>query len=64
LIKELDVSPLDVLFIGNSSNDELAGQSGARTLCVNPHFTDPATNIQWSYAIRKMENLGEILPFV
>jgi HAD superfamily phosphoserine phosphatase-like hydrolase len=52
IIEEQSLSPLDVLFIGNSSNDVYASLSGARTLCVNPHFTDADKEEHWTYAIK------------
>jgi HAD superfamily phosphoserine phosphatase-like hydrolase len=58
------LSPMNVLFIGNSRNDVWASQSGVRTLCVNPHFTNPDDQLVWTDAIRKMKNLNEILRYV
>lgn len=64
IIKDLKISPSDVLFIGNSCNDIFASQSGARTLCVNPRFTDPDNEAHWTYAIRDLKNLKQILKYV
>jgi len=64
VVKEWQMDPLDVLFVGNSCNDVFASQSGVRTLCVNPRFTDPDNEEHWTYAIREMSNLREILNFV
>jgi len=64
LIKANDYSPLEVLFVGNSCNDIWASQSGAVTLCVNPRFTDPNIVEHWSYCIREMRNLREIMDWV
>ncbi len=61
LIEERSLSPLDVLFVGNSSNDVYASRSGARTLCVNPHFTDADKEEHWTYAIKEMKSLQEIM---
>jgi HAD superfamily phosphoserine phosphatase-like hydrolase len=61
---ENDINPYEILFIGNSLNDEWAHQSGALTLCVNPRLTNPNQHIQWTYAINRMNNLKEILKFV
>ncbi len=58
------LSPLNVLFVGNSCNDIWASRSGVRTLCVNPHLTDPSNQLEWTYAIKKMKNLREILKYV
>jgi HAD superfamily phosphoserine phosphatase-like hydrolase len=64
IIEENHVSPLDVLFVGNSCNDVFASLSGVRTLCVNPRFTDPDNPSHWSYSIRRMEDLSEMMEFV
>lgn len=64
IVRELNVSPLDVLFVGNSCNDVFASESGVRTLCVNPRFTDPDNQEHWTYAIREMSNLQQILGYV
>ena len=64
VIKRENLHPLEVLFVGNSGNDVWASQSGASTLCVNPHFTDSSVVKHWTYAIRRMESLSAILPYV
>lgn len=61
---ENDIEPYEILFIGNSLNDEWAQQSGALTLCVNPRLTNPDQHIHWTYSIRTMKNLNEIMNFV
>jgi phosphoserine phosphatase len=64
LIDQNGYSPMDVLFVGNSCNDVWASESGARTLCVNPHFTDPDNPQHWTYALREIDNLARILEYV
>ena len=64
IMKDNRVSAIETLFIGNSLNDEWAHQSGAMTLCVNPSMTNPDHPFQWTYCIRNMINLNEILKFV
>ena len=64
VIARQDVSPLEVLFVGNSLNDVWASNAGARTLCVNPHFTNPNDARDWTYCVRQMKHFGEILPFI
>lgn len=64
IVAENEWSPWDVLFIGNSVNDDWASLAGVRTLCVNPRFTNPDDPAVWTYAIRKMDDLGEIMKFV
>jgi len=64
VIEDCELSPSDVLFVGNDCNDIFASQSGARTLCVNARLTDPANEQHWTYAIGEMLNLNQILEFV
>ena len=51
LCKIKGYDPCDILFVGNSVNDEWVYQSGAKTLCVNP---DSA----------KIENLQIVVDFI
>jgi phosphoserine phosphatase len=64
LISDYDVHPHEVLYIGNSGNDRFAHLSGARTLCINPHFTDPDDDKEWTQNRRQVDSLKEILPYV
>lgn len=63
LVRDLKLSPSDILFVGNSCNDIYASRSGVRTLCVNPRLTDPDNQEHWTYAISKMKDLREILVY-
>lgn len=60
----LDINTCNILFIGNSNNDQLAYKSGAVTLCVNPDLTDPQDKKIWHNAIYEMQNLNEIMSYV
>jgi phosphoserine phosphatase len=63
LASELHIPTSQILFVGNSTNDEKVKElSGARTLLVNPHFTAPSK--QWDRYIPHMESLTEILPLI
>ena len=57
------ISPKDVLFVGNSKNDEYAKSSGATTLCINPTETDLSNAKIWDYVIKKCDDALDILPF-
>lgn len=61
---DMNATTNEVLFVGNSLNDEKAHSSGATTLCVNPQHTNFNDAGKWDYTIHKMENLTEILEFV
>ena len=60
----LGCHPIDILFIGNSLNDEKAATSGARTLCVNPKHTHFHVESMWNNAIREMTDLRQILQYL
>lgn len=64
LAHELECHPIDILFVGNSLNDEKAALSGARTLCVNPKHTHYHVPSMWNNSIREMTDLRQILEFV
>ena len=64
VIHENSCSPMDLLFVGNAGNDSWASKSGARTLCVNPTSTDPDNPKHWTYNIRNMTDMREILSYV
>ena len=64
IASQLDINPCNILFVGNSNNDQMAYQSGAVTLCVNPHLTDPHDNQKWNNVIYQMNSLREILNYL
>jgi HAD superfamily phosphoserine phosphatase-like hydrolase len=64
VIEENSYAPYDVLFVGNSCNDIFASRSGARTLCVNPRGTEWNNKEHWTYLLRRMDSLEQILKFV
>ncbi|MBQ8206388.1 MAG: HAD-IB family phosphatase [Bacilli bacterium] len=51
LCKSKGYKPSEVLFIGNSINDEWVYKSGARTLCVNPDETKIDNKTIWNKVI-------------
>jgi HAD superfamily phosphoserine phosphatase-like hydrolase len=58
------ISPLEILFVGNSCNDVYASLSGARTLCINPHFTNPNVLDHWTYCMRRVTSMKDVLAFI
>lgn len=64
LSRELKISPRDILFVGDSVNDQSAYKSGARTLCVNPKLTDVSNSAIWNNYILPCRDLIEIMEFV
>ena len=61
---ELHISPADILFVGNSANDQFAYLSGARTLCINPTLTDITDSSVWNYCIQTCNDLADILNYI
>lgn len=53
----------DLTFVGNSSNDEWAHQSGCRTICINPDETDSENTTKWHICKENVINLTEILQY-
>ncbi|MBE7077035.1 MAG: HAD family hydrolase [Clostridiales bacterium] len=66
-IKELcakkGFDPSEILFIGNSSNDEWVHESGAKTLCVNPDETNSDDAVIWNNVI-KTDDLMTLKEFI
>lgn len=56
-------SPGEILFIGNSDNDEFAYKSGAQTLCVNPRLVNPNNKKIWHESLR-FTDYKELLDFI
>lgn len=61
IAEDLNISPKDILFVGNSINDRFVYRSGARTLCINPTLTDPSNNRVWHKCIQTCDDLNDII---
>jgi HAD superfamily phosphoserine phosphatase-like hydrolase len=55
--------PSDILFVGNSFNDQYVYRSKAKTLLVNPQDVDYSKRDKFNFIIREMKNLKEILKY-
>lgn len=64
IAEELQISTQDILFVGNSRNDQFAYQSGAKTLCINPQLTDMTNTMIWNDCIETCNSLTEILGYI
>jgi phosphoserine phosphatase len=62
-VHENGIHSHEAFFVGNSSNDTFAHESGARTLCINPAQTNPDHPFHWNHAIKKCSNLNEIFDY-
>lgn len=64
IVEELKIAPEQILFVGNSHNDEWAYSSGARTLAINPKDTNMYNKNIWNNCIYNCESLTEILKYI
>ena len=65
IAEELDISTQDIVFVGNSNNDEFAFSSGAKTLAINPKLTNGYNRSVWKYfAGHNVRDLNDVLPFL
>lgn len=64
IIKETQIQAQDILYVGNSFNDEFVYTTGVETLCINPNGTDFYNNKIWHNFIRNLSSLKEIMPYV
>lgn len=62
--EKFGIMPNEMLFIGNSNNDEFAYKSGANTLVINPKLTNAYNKKTWHYIINELNDYYDILPFV
>jgi|GEM_PF-5057879 len=56
-------STSEILFIGNSDNDQYARRSGAQTLCLNAKLTNPDNKEIWDDSF-KTDNFEELLDYI
>ena len=64
IMNELKVPGEDILFVGNSINDQQAYFSGAKTLLINPIHTDTYNSKIWNHVIEESNSLKDILKYV
>jgi HAD superfamily phosphoserine phosphatase-like hydrolase len=64
VIHEHKIKPYEVVFVGNSNNDEYAFESGAQTLCVNPHMANALDDSKWTYCLPDMHDFSQIYQYI
>ena len=64
IIKELNISAGEVCFVGNGANDVFVYQSGAKTICINPIDADENNQKKWSYVLKNVTDLKQILDYI
>lgn len=63
LMQEKNMSPEDIVFVGNSHNDEFVKACGVKTICLNAEHTNAGNKNAWDLSIRA-NNLTAILPYL
>lgn len=64
VLKQLNLKPEEVVFFGNSKNDEDVYKTGVKTICLNPDSADFNNRKIWKDCIKKTETLSSILKFI
>lgn len=64
IISQNNYSATEVAFVGNSDNDRLAYQSGARTILINANNVDPTIDKEWNYYLGDIDDLRKLLPYL
>ncbi|MDD4110352.1 MAG: HAD-IB family phosphatase [Clostridia bacterium] len=62
-LKEKGLQAKDIVFVGNSHNDEWACQSGCKTICLNPKDTCETNSSVWNNVV-KSNDIRSILPLI
>ena len=63
-MKEFDLKPSEVVFVGNGDNDLWAYQSGVKTICINPDNASEENREIWHCLISNTESLSSILKYI
>lgn len=64
IIDELNLDPSEVVFFGNSENDETVYKTGVKTICINPQGANYKDSTIWNKVIKNCKSLKELLPFI
>lgn len=60
LLKQQGYKPEDIIFVGNSDNDEWAHSAGCHTICINPENADENNNQKWNKVYKNVTHLSQI----
>ena len=63
VIKNNNLTPNDILFVGNSENDEFVHKTGCKTLCINPDNANSQNKAIWNITI-ETNNLLDLIPII
>ena len=63
-VEVTNVKPSEILFVGNSRNDEWAYKAGCKTLCINPSKADFNDRTKWNDTLLNVTDLRQILPYL
>lgn len=64
IIEKYNSTPEDIIFIGNSYNDEGVKSTGCTTICVNPKKTDANNKEHWSHNLGNFDDMLTINSFI
>ena len=64
IMQDKNLTPKEIIYIGNSFNDEFVYETGVETLCINPQGTDYYDGKIWHNYIRNVTSLKQVLPFI
>lgn len=63
-MRKYNLKKEEIIFVGNSFNDEDACKSGVTTICINPFETNYQDKTIWTHYIKQTNDLSFILPFI
>jgi len=63
-MKRTNTSPEEIVFLGNSDNDEWVYTTGCKTICINPENTDYTNKTIWNESLPNTDCLGKLLPIL
>ncbi len=63
LLIQNGIKPENITFVGNSYNDEKVGETGVKTICINPEETDHTDRNIWKNVVHS-STISKILPLI
>ncbi len=64
IAKRENINTNDILYIGNSNNDEYVIKAGVKTLIVNPILTNAYDRKIWRYYAGNIHTMHQLLPYI
>ena len=60
LLIQQGYKPEDIIFVGNSDNDEWAHSAGCHTICINPENAEENNSQKWNKVYKNVSHLSKI----